>query len=105
MTERLVQHEAMLRARMEEAWALGDSHASDWATLSLWGTALHNNTKSCFRFFIQRGRKRNSTLLLLPKIPRQFHCSRAFPGVVVVGVGIDLEILRDELPEQPGPVS
>jgi hypothetical protein len=25
-------------------------------------------------------------------------------GVVIVGVGVDLEIPRNELPEQPGPV-
>jgi hypothetical protein len=39
------------------------------------------------------------SLRLLPHIPKQFDRTRPVSGVVIVGVGVDLEIPRYESPE------
>jgi hypothetical protein len=36
-------------------------------------------------------------LLLLPHIPKQFDGPRPMPGIVVVRIGVNLEISRDEM--------
>jgi hypothetical protein len=41
-------------------------------------------------------------LLLLPLFPKQLDRPRPMSGVVIVGVSVDLEIPRNELPEQRG---
>ena len=58
-------------------------------------------------FFFHRGSPQGfaakegnySLLLLLPHIPKQLDRSRPMPGLVIVGVSVDLEIPCDKLPE------